>query len=161
MQEALLQLATMDEAARIRILLKMVYIPFIKISIALVLLEVFRQVRAESIIIVQVQDTMPTSDLNLLFLLVCTLTDITGEVKRLYIMFTNSAKLMTGPKCRLKTDMTVITATAVLCRHLQTSRSKAEIPLPLTTLLSRNGILAWASTIMKVTAQMVVSVISV
>lgn len=68
MQEALLQLATMDEAARIRILLKMVYIPFIKISIALVSLEVFRQVQVETTIIVQVQDTMPTSDLNLVFL---------------------------------------------------------------------------------------------
>lgn len=142
MQEALLQLVTMDEAARIRILLKMVYIPFIKISIALVLLEVFRQVRAESIIIVQVQDTMPTLDLNLLFLLVCTLIDITGEIKKLYTMFINTAKLMTGPKCHLKTDMAVITATAVLCRHLQISHSKAEIPIPLTTLLSRNGILA-------------------
>lgn len=76
-------------------------------------------------------------------------------------MFMNSARLMTGQGCHLKTDMTVITATAVLCQHLQTSRSKAEIPLPLTTLLSRNGILAWASTIMKVTAQMAVLVMSV
>ena len=77
---------------------------------------------------------------NLLFLLACIMTGITEEIKKLYIMFIPIAKLTIGQKCRLKTN--IIEAAPVPCRQLTTLRSKAGIPLLLTTPPIKNGILA-------------------
>lgn len=93
----------MDEATRINTLLKNVYILFIEISIVLVMLLISPRVQVGNVIIVQVQDTMPTTDSNLLFLSVCTTTGLTEEIKKLYIMFIHIAKLMIGQKRHLKT----------------------------------------------------------
>ena len=81
----------------------MVYTLFMIISIVLVMLLVSPRVQVETIIIAQVQDTMPTTDSNLLFLSACTPTGLTEELKKLYIMFIPIAKLMIGQKRHLKT----------------------------------------------------------
>lgn len=141
-QEALLQLVTMDEATQINTPLKMVCTLFIGISIVLVMLLESPRVLVEITIIVQVQDIMLTSDLSLLFLLVCIPTGLTGGTRKLYIMFIIIAKLMIDQKCHLKTGIIIKTTTTVLpCQHLLILHSKAETLLPSTTLPIENGIL--------------------